>query len=352
MRGGTARACLRGRDRAASGPHRGLAAKALVAALLIAALCLAVDLDEAAAALARARPLPLATALAASVLGVLVSAEKWRGLLLAAGVRLSLAACARLYWVGMFASNLLPTSVGGDAARLMLTPAPGRRAAVAGSILVERLTGFLVMLGLCTLGLALRPAYFDAPGLRNAFLAAVLALDLGVVAALLAPGLLVPPLARLAGRLPPGGIPGRAVAAAGRVAAAVAAQARDPAALARALGFSVLFYGTIIVAQHAVLRAAGADVSLLEVALVAAVVPLIAMAPVSLNGLGVAEGVFVLLYIQLGVDPGAALAAAVLRRLVDLANSGLGGPLWLAFRAGPAAGRSRTEAGLTSGTAT
>ena len=211
-------------------------AKALVAAVLLAALLVAVDPGEAGAALAAARPLPLATALAASVLGVLLSAEKWRGLLLAAGVRLSLAACARLYWVGMFASNFLPTSVGGDAARFLLTPAPGRRAAVAGSILVERLTGFLVMLGLCTLGLALRPQYFDAPGLRDAFLAAVLALDLGVVAALLAPGLLVPPLARLAGHLPPGGILGRAVAAVGRVAAAVAAQARDPAALARALG--------------------------------------------------------------------------------------------------------------------
>jgi Lysylphosphatidylglycerol synthase TM region len=145
----------------------GPAVKALVAAALLAALCLAVDLDEAAAALRHARPLPLATALAASVLGVLVSAEKWRGLLREAGVRLSLAACARLYWVGMFASNLLTTGVGGDAARLLLTPAPGRRAAVAGSILVERLTGFLVMLALCTLGLALRPAHFDVPGLRG-----------------------------------------------------------------------------------------------------------------------------------------------------------------------------------------
>ena len=149
MRDGTTRAYLSGPDRASSGPHWGLAAKALVAALLAAALCLSVDLDEAAAALARARPLPLATALAASALGVLVSAEKWRGLLCHAGVGLTLAACARLYWVGMFASNLLPTSVGGDAVRLLLTPAPGRRAAVAGSILVERLTGFLVLLGLC-----------------------------------------------------------------------------------------------------------------------------------------------------------------------------------------------------------
>ena len=305
-----------------------------------AALCLAVDPGEAAAALERARPLPLATALAASVLGVLVSAEKWRGLLRHAGVGLTLAACARLYWVGMFASNLLPTSVGGDAVRLLLTPAPGRRAAVAGSILVERLTGFLVMLALCTLGLALRPQYFDEPGLRATFLAGVLALDLGVVAALLAPGRLAPLLSGLAAHLP--GILHRPIGAATRVAAAVGGLAGDPAALARAMALSVVFYGTIIAAQHAVLRAAGAEVALAEVALVAAVVPLAAMLPVSLNGLGVAEGVFVLLYAQLGVAPEAALAAAALRRLVDLANSGLGGPLWLTLRGG--AGKAREPA--------
>lgn len=172
----------------------------------------------------------------------------------------------------MFASDLLPTSVGGDAARLLLTPAPsGRHAAVAGSILVERLTGFLVMLALCTLGLALRPRYFDEPGLRAAFLAGLLTIDLAVVAALLAPGRLALLLARLAGRLSEG--LRRPAEAAVRVAMAVAGLARDPAVLARAVALSVAFYGTIIAAQHAVLRAAGAEVALPEVALVAAVVP-------------------------------------------------------------------------------
>jgi len=165
-----------------------LTAKALVAAVLVVVLCFSVDLGKAEAAIRYASPLPLATVLAVSVLGILISAEKWRGLLHQAGVQLSLFSNARLYWIGMFCSNFLPSSVGGDAARLLLTPAPGRRAVVAGTILVERLTGFLVMLALCTLGLALRPEYFDAPGLRDTFLAAVLALELGMIAALLAPG--------------------------------------------------------------------------------------------------------------------------------------------------------------------
>ena len=305
----------------------GLAVKALVAAILVVALCFAVDLEEAATAVRGAQLLPLATAFSVSVLGVLISAEKWRGLLHRAGIRLSLAVCARLYWIGMFVSNFLPTSVGGDAVRLALTPAPKRRAAVAGSILVERLTGFLVMLMLCTLALALRPRYFDEPVLRGTFLGAVLVLKFGVVAALLVPGWLASLLSPLAGRLP--AMPRRLVEAIVGIARTVAGLTRDPAGLARAIGLSIGFYGTIILAQHAVLRAVGAEVSLLEVTLVAAVVPLLTLLPVSLNGLGMAESVFVLLYAQLGVDPEVALAAALLRRVVDLTNSGLGGLLWL-----------------------
>jgi hypothetical protein len=43
----------------------------------------------------------------------------------------------------------------------------------------------------------------------------------------------------------------------------------------------------------------------------------------------------VLVYASVGVAPETALAAAILRRLVDLANSGFGGLLWLAWQADP-----------------
>lgn len=65
--------------RALSGPHEDsarLVASTLAAALLVAASYLAVDLGEAAAVLGNTKPLPLATAFAAGVFGVLVSAGK------------------------------------------------------------------------------------------------------------------------------------------------------------------------------------------------------------------------------------------------------------------------------------
>ena len=55
----------------------------------------------------------------------------------------------------------------------------------------------------------------------------------------------------------------------------------------------------------------------------------------TVNGLFLAEGAFVLVYASVGVAPETALAAAILRRLVDLANSGFGGLLWLAWQTDP-----------------
>lgn len=309
-----------------------LVVKVLVAAVLLTALCMFVELEAAADALRAADPAALTGALAASVVGVLISVGKWQSLLRQARIVLPVWTAARLYWTGMFCSNFLPTSVGGDAVRLLLTPAPGRLSAVAGTILVERLTGFTVMLALCIIGLAMHPGYATAPGLLETMLVALLGLSGAVALVLIAPRRLAFGLARLGPRLP--AMLHRPAAQAAAIIASVNALASDWRVLGRALGLSVAFYATIILAQYGVLSAVDAGIPLAEVALIAAVVPLLTLVPVSLNGLGVAEGVFVLLYAQAGVHPELALAAAMLRRLVDLANSGFGGLLWLAHRAG------------------
>jgi uncharacterized membrane protein YbhN (UPF0104 family) len=168
----------------------------------VAALWFLVDWREAGATLSGADPAPVVAAFAVSVVGVLISAEKWRDLLLRARVQITFRAAARLYWIGMFFSNFLPTSVGGDAVRLALTPSKGRLARVAGSILVERLTGLLVMLALCAIGLSLRPVQVDQAGLGQALPLAVLAMAAGAATLLLAPGMLARLLPALTRPLP------------------------------------------------------------------------------------------------------------------------------------------------------
>ena len=56
-------------------------------------------------------------------------------------------------------------------------------------------------------------------------------------------------------------------------------------------------------------------------------IPLVSLLPLTLDGIGVVEGAFVLFYAAAGAPPEAALAAAMLRRPGTLAVSTVGGPL-------------------------
>jgi uncharacterized protein (TIRG00374 family) len=302
--------------------------KLLVGLGLLTVLLWLLDWRAATAAVAGADPLWVAAALLATVSGVLLSADKWHGLLRDSGIAVGRAATARLYWIGMFFSNFLPTSVGGDAVRLVLTPSNGRLERVAGSIVIERVTGLLVLLGLSAAGLALRPWAVASHLPHGVLLATVLAMAIGALTILVVPALVARLLARLIEPLPrPLQSPLRKVH---RVTVTLAKQAQCWPAVARAVLLSFPFYGTVLLAQYAVLRAVDAQVALGDVLLVGSLVPLLGVLPVSINGLGVAEGVFVAVYASVGTVPELALAAAALRRLVDMANSAIGGLFWLA----------------------
>ena len=108
-----------------------LAGKLASAAVLAAAVALARLGPRGRCAGAR-RPVLIWAALAASALNVLISAHKWQLLLRRARVSLAYGVAAQLYWIGAFSGNFLPTGVGGDAVRLMLTPAQGRPARSPG----------------------------------------------------------------------------------------------------------------------------------------------------------------------------------------------------------------------------
>ena len=108
-----------------------LTGKLTGAALLSLLLWMTIDWHEAFTVVANADRSLLAGAFLASVGTVLISARKWQLLLQRAQIGVGFPAAAQLYWIGAFFSNFLPTGVGGDAVRLMMTRpqkgAPGLR---------------------------------------------------------------------------------------------------------------------------------------------------------------------------------------------------------------------------------
>jgi glycosyltransferase 2 family protein len=311
-----------------------LTGKLAGAALLSVLLWMTIDWHEALTVVAHADRSLLIGAFCASVGTVLISARKWQLLLQRARISVGFPAAAQLYWIGAFFSNFMPTGIGGDAVRLMMTPAPDGRSRVAATILIERLTGLLVMLGLSVIGLLILPLDLGGPVPHFVTVAGVAALAVAVTLVLFMPARFLGLLEIVQPYLP--GFARTPFAFAHRVAVSVLGRDCSATAVWGALLYSLPFYGAMMLAQYCMLRAAGADVGMLAVVLGAPLVALVTLLPITVNGLFLAEGAFVLIYASTGIPAEVALAAAILRRLVDLANSGLGSVLWLAWQLGSA----------------
>ncbi|MBZ0266580.1 flippase-like domain-containing protein, partial [bacterium] len=123
---------------------------------------------------------PGAFAAAAGIIGggLVISALRWKVLLAAAGVPVSLARATRLYFIGYFFNLLLPTTVGGDVVRASGIGRAASLSLVGGSIVIERLLGFGCLLGIGITASLLRS---EMAAVRTVLLAAGAAYVVGVV---------------------------------------------------------------------------------------------------------------------------------------------------------------------------
>lgn len=248
-------------------------------------------------------PLFLGLSLLMTPVVIGISAWKWCILIKARGDRASFATCFHLYMVGYFFNNFLPTSVGGDVVRAyLLGRKGGGQARAMASVFVERFTGLatLVLLALLTV---MGPA--SSPRLRWLIGAVACTYALAIWLILDRRGLVRVPGIR---RLP---FNEKLFA----LQEAIAAYRHHAGVLAACLGLSVLFYAAAAMNIAFSARAFGADVSPVRIALVTPAIQLASVVPVSIGGLGVTEGAFIVGLGACGVTGAAALATALLIRL-------------------------------------
>ena len=305
-------------------------AKTAVAVVVILLLGFAVDWRNSVAHLLAAAPIWLALAVAANFAALLLSAWRWERLLQVLDPRLGFYPALKTYWVGSLFGNVLPSTVGGDVVRLALLRERTGLTNASASIAVERLTGLAMLLVVGLLAL-ITPAAAAMLGQQRwwLFLAFAGALAAGILLLFFAPHRFAAAKGNWARqRLAhlPQAI--KLLDTAGAFARALLTYRRRPGALIVTLALSALFYAMLVVFQWALLRAVGADIGPLEVAVAVPLVVLVNLLPISINGLGVTEGVFVVLYSRLGVPPELALSAAILRRLVIVAITAVGLVYW------------------------
>ena len=138
-------------------------ATSLVSVACIAYLVWKIDLHQTVEILRNARLDYFAGAIAIIIVAIGASAVRWQRLLRTGGVDEGLPWLTRTYYVSFAFAQVLPTSLGGDAARILSTTRrhPGRKEVVTGSVILERALGGAATLVLAAIGFVLAIGRYD-----------------------------------------------------------------------------------------------------------------------------------------------------------------------------------------------
>ena len=279
------------------------------------------DVDELVPEWRSSTPWWLAGAALCTLGAIVLSSMRWQAVLTAMGVRSHLVRLINHYRAGQFVSNVLPTTIGGDVLRVSrLSRETGESPATFASVVLERLTGWLVLPLLTYLGFVVNP------GLTHLGTATSVALALatGTLLLLLVVLLLVASH-RFGARF--GGAEGWRKFA-GAVHLGLERLRHHPAAAVSVLAVGFAYQLCLVVAALFAAKAVGMGVEVGPTALLA-FFPAVAIAqvlPVGIAGLGIREGAFALFLAPLGVPTEQAVALGLLLYLLNLGVSLLGAP--------------------------
>ncbi len=303
----------------------------VTATLVVTGLCLAyivwkIDIHQTVDILGEANYWWLAAAVAIMTVTVLPMAWRWQRLLEARSIDDRLRWLTRAYFVGYTAGQVLPTAVGGDAARIFETSRrhPGRTGPIAGSVVLERALGGSATLALAAVGLALALGEYDVGAylwIELAFVVATVVLAVAVFSRSVRRPLArtVPLLRRLRVERPI-----RAVYE------GVHAYRAHTRLLLGVFVLTLAIQAVRVLAIWCTAEAVGIGLSPRVYYVMGPLLFLVMLVPFTINGLAVREAFFVSFLGQLGVSADAAFAAGFLFFLVTVAMA-IPGALILAW---------------------
>jgi uncharacterized protein (TIRG00374 family) len=296
-----------------------------------------IDLGETVHVLGKSRLSLLLLAFAILVLALVPLAWRWERLLAARGIREGLPWLLRAYFVSYTASQVLPTSLGGDAMRIFETSRRhrGLTGAVAGSVLLERGMGAIATLVLGAVGFLLAVGRYDV----GAYLWLELAIAVATVAlvVVLFSRRARRPLARLEQplrRL-------RLARPLGAVYRGLHGYRDHVALVCWTTALTLVVQACRILTIWLCAEAVGVHLSPLPFFVMGPLFFLVMLAPFTLNGFALREAFFVSFLGQLGVDADQAFATGFLYFLLALALSVPGAVIWAVEGIGAVTGRNR-----------
>ncbi|MFI4987419.1 MAG: YbhN family protein [Alphaproteobacteria bacterium] len=294
------------------------AAKAAVSALLLWLMLRNLDWGDVVARLQSISPPSLLGALVLIYFGTSLSAARWWLILSAVDYRLPITLLLRYVFIGFFFNQALPSTVGGDAMRIVLGTRAGLPVDVAfRSVLAERLIGLFVLLLLSLAGLPMMMRYFamdyHAWVLAGVILGGLVGMVAGMTLIIMSGWLRRYRLGRLVYN----------------VAHDVLAVLMRRHSFILIATISLVGQASGCLAIWAIARGLGATLDPIHTLMVVPTVFILLMVPISIAGWGLRESMLLVGLGIVGVSAGDAVLTSLLYGLVNLFGSLVGGALWL-----------------------
>jgi uncharacterized protein (TIRG00374 family) len=271
--------------------------------------------------LASARVEYVAAGILLYMAGQALSAYKWQVLLAPVGLAVRYSRMLAFYYTGMFFNLFLPTIVGGDAVKaVLLTQETGAPARSTMSVFMERNVGLLALLTIATAAAVIAPPV-RLGGFPLTAICALLVIGFVAVNVMLG----YRSAYELVDRLIAGTFLRHLRARAASLYEAVARYRSAPVALTYATLLSFVFQFVVVGVVFLNARALNLEFPLSALAVFVPLISLGGMLPLTVNGLGVREALYILFFGQLGVPTELSVSLALLFLAVTFVSSLPGG---------------------------
>jgi uncharacterized protein (TIRG00374 family) len=255
------------------------------------------------------------------VASYVLSTLRWMQVIRALGLRARFDSLFSHSLAGQFVSNALPTTIGGDVVRVSrLSKGTGDSPSSFSSVVLDRLTGWIVLPLIALLGLALDPSLREL-GTETRV---VVAVALGTLVLLLLM-LYAADHRLLGGRFRSRDGWQRFVAA---IHLGLGSLRRRPVAVLAVIAVGFVYQYVLVLSAFMAAKALGIDISLTAMMTFFPIVLIAQVLPISVAGLGVREFMFVFLLSAVGVPDQQALTLGLLVWILTVATSLLGVPAY------------------------
>lgn len=274
--------------------------------------------NEIGQSLRQAQPSWLVAAFVLMNLSLVLRAYRWLLLVRGLNVTVGFGRLIELYFVGNFFNAFLPTNFGGDVMRVVEVTQDVPAGVAAGTVIVDRLSGLLMLFVMALVGLPFRPEQFPNNLLQNIILISLIGITGGLI---LLEGSLIQRFGRwLPAKLSPVGQ--------GPVATVLqAVQACGKRAVLGAMAVSIAFNLILVTWWWMTGRSLALDVPFSYYLLIVPMLSVVQLLP-SIGGLGPREALAPLLLAGAGVPDEIAVTLALLVFILQRLSSLFGGPVY------------------------